>query len=76
MYKYKIDRIWPVSTEVCPSGGIGIDWHGLIGFGQLTLYWGDDDKLHANTECLCSNDDKRFMQRIFNLLLDFIEVDD
>ncbi len=72
---YYIDRVWPVSTKIIPNGGIGIDWSGPIGFGQLELYWGEDDKLHADTECLSSNEDKSFIKTILNLLPDFIEVD-
>ena len=73
--KYEIDRIWAVSTQLCPNGGIGIDWSGPIGWGQLVLYWGDDDKLHADTETLSSNEDKSFIKTILNLLPNFIEVD-
>ena len=72
---YYIDRVWPVSTKVVPYGGIGIDWSGPIGFGQLTLYWGNDNKLHADTECLSSNDNKDFIKEILKLLPIFIEVD-
>lgn len=74
--EYSIDRIWPVSTKVAPDGGIGIDWSGPIGWGQLVLYWGEDNKLHADTECLSSNEDKRFIEKILKLLPTFIEVDE
>lgn len=73
--KYEIDRVWAVSTQLCPNGGIGIDWSGPIGWGQLVLYWSDDNKLHADTEHLSSNEDKYFIKTILNLLPDFIEVD-
>ena len=75
MSNYQIERIWPVSTQIIPNGGIGIDWSGPIGFGQLTIYWGDDERLHADTECLSSNDDKRFILEILNLLPSYIQVD-
>lgn len=75
MNEYSIDEIWPVSTKICPNGGIGIDWSGPIGWGQLVLYWGKDDKLHADTECLSSNEDKSFIKIILNLLPNFIKVD-
>lgn len=74
--EYSIDRIWPVSTKVIPDGGIGIDWSGPVGWGQLVLYWGEDNKLHADTECLSSNEDKRFIEKILKLLPAFIEVDE
>ena len=73
--EYSIDRIWPVSKKAVPNGGIGIDWSGPIGWGQFVLYWGEDDKLHADTEHLSSNKDKRFIEKILKLLPDFIEVD-
>mgnify|MGYP006988920987 CR=1 FL=1 len=73
--EYSIDKIWPVSTEVVPDGGIGIDWSGPIGWGQLVLYWEEDGKLHADTEYLSSNEDKRFIEEILKLLPAFIEVD-
>ncbi len=48
-----INEIWPVSTNVHPNGGIGIEWAANgIGFGEYVLFWGDDNKLHADTEYL------------------------
>lgn len=73
--EYRIDRVWPVSTKVIPDGGIGIDWVGPIGFGECILYWGSNEKLHADTECLSTNDDKRFLKTMLELLIDHIEVD-
>lgn len=72
---YQIDRVWAVSTKIIPNGGIGIDWSGSIGWGQLVLYWGEDNKLHADTEHLSSNEDKSFIKEILNLLPNYIEVD-
>ena len=48
---YSIDEIWPVNTTAAPNGGIGINWSGPIGFGELVLYWGEDNKLYADTNC-------------------------
>ena len=46
-----ITEIWPLSTNVHPNGGIGISWAAKgIGFGEYVLFWGDDNKLHADTE--------------------------
>ena len=75
MKNYHIDEIWAVSTEVIPNGGIGINWSGSIGFGQLILYWGKDGKIHADTECLSSNENKDFIKAILNLLVEEIIVD-
>ncbi len=76
MNKYEIDEIWPVSTHVIPNGGIGINWSGPIGFGQCAIYWGDDNKLHADTECLCNDKDKNFLKMILNKLIDEIIIDE
>lgn len=75
MTTYHIDEIWAVNTEIISNGGIGIDWSGPIGFGQFVLYWGEDGKLHADTECLSSNENKDFIKTILNLLVDEIVVD-
>jgi len=70
--EYTIDDLWPVSTEVVPNGGIGIDWSGPIGFGRFELFWGEDGKLHACTECL----GKKFIKRMFDLLIEEIVIDE
>ena len=71
---YSIDEIWPVNTTVAPNGGIGINWSGPIGFGELVLYWGEDNKLYADTEYLSSNSDKKFLKLILELLTEKIIV--
>jgi len=73
---YEITEVWPVNTEIIPNGGIGINWAGPIGFGQLVLFWGEDGKLHADTECLASNNDKDFIMGILKLLPNYIIVDE
>lgn len=73
--EYSIDEIWAINTEIVPDGGIGIDWSGPIGFGEFTLYWGKDNKLHADTEHLATNEDKDFIKIMLNLLVDKIIVD-
>lgn len=70
-----IDEVWPVSTEICPNGGIGVDWTARIGWGQWTLYWGEDGKLHADTECLDNNENKLFTKAILHALVDEIVID-
>lgn len=73
----EIDEVWPVSTEIIPNGGIGVYWHGDIGFGEFKLYWGKDEKLHASTEFLDKNDkDKKFTAEILRLLINEIIIDD
>ena len=71
-----ISEVWPVSKEVIENGGIGIDWSSDAGWGQLVLYWGTDGKLRADTEHICTNEDKTFMKAVLNLLADEIIVDE
>lgn len=71
----KINEVWPVSTEVCKNGGIGVYWGGNIGFGEFVLAWGEDGKLHAETEHLDSDSDKRFTEAILSLLVERIIID-
>lgn len=73
--EYTINRVWPVSTKIIPNGGIGIDWIGPIGWGQLILYWGGDEKLHADTKFLSTNEDKKFIEEILKILPEYIIVD-
>lgn len=75
MIDYSIDEIWAVNTTLVPNGGIGINWSGPIGFGQFVLYWGEDNKLHADTEHLASNNNKIFLKKMLNLLADEIVID-
>ena len=70
-----IDEVWPISTEIVPNGGIGINWLGPIGFGQLILYWGEDGRLHADTECLSSSENKDFIKTMLNLLVNEVIID-
>ena len=71
-----IEKIWPVSTKLYPNGGIGIDWSADIGFGQYVLYWGNDGKLHADTECMDSGEDKRWTRAMLMKLVDEIVIDE
>ena len=72
----QIDEVWPVSTKVCPNGGIGVYWSGDVGFGEFVLTWGDDGKLHADTEHMDRGEDKRFTEAILKLLAAHIIIDD
>ena len=63
--------------EVFPAlGGIGINWSGDIGFGEFMLTFGSDGKLHAMTEHVDSNEDKRFTAELLRLLVDEIVIDE
>lgn len=71
----QIDEVWPVSTKVCPNGGIGVYWSGDVGFGEFVLTWRDDGKLHADTEHMDRGEDKRFTEAILKLLAAQIIID-
>lgn len=55
--------------------GIIISWSANIGYGELTLYRGNEDnKWQADTECMCKGDDKEFIRMVLNKLVDGMEV--
>ena len=70
-----IDRIWIRQHDVCPNGVIGIDWSANIGFGQYVLVVGDDDKLHADSECMDRGESKEFIKALLNKMIDEIIVE-
>lgn len=72
----QIDEVWHVSTAVHPNGGIGVYWSGDVCFGEFVLAWGDDGKLHADTEHMDRGEDKRFTEAILKLLAAHIIIDD
>lgn len=52
-------------------------WHNTDpGFSEFVLKWGDDGKLHADTEFLDRGDDKRFTESILKLLVSEIIIDE
>ena len=69
----EITEIWPLSTEVVKNGGIGIEWSSDAGYGQLVLYW-QGDKLCADTEHMCLNENKTFLKAVLNHLADKINI--
>lgn len=72
----RINEVWPVNTSLFKNGGIGVYWSSDIGFGEFVLKWGDDGKLHANTEFLDRGEDKRFTEAILKLLVSEIIIDE
>lgn len=72
----QIDEVWPVDTRVHKNGGIGVYWSGDIGFGEFVLAWGEDGRLHADTEYLDSEDDRSFTEAILRLLVKEIIIDE
>ena len=71
----EVYEVSPVSTEVVLDGGIIASWTANIGWGEYTLYWGEDGKLHADTEHLDSHDSKNFTKAIFAALVDKVVID-
>ncbi len=71
----EIVDVWPIDSELYHTSGIGIDWMANIGWGQYILTFGEDGKLHADTEFLDSNDDKRFTKAVLTALADEIIID-
>lgn len=69
-----IDRnnINVIGTECCalasrlePYGVLVIDWEAEnIGFGRLELFFDKSGKAHIRSECMDSNDDKRFTKAV------------
>ncbi len=52
-----------------------LSWSADIGFGQLTIYKeSDDDKWHADTETMCSAEDKELLRAALNKWVDEIDV--
>ena len=55
--------------------GLAISWSADIGFGELMIYRAKgDDKWHADTETMCSADDKEFLRAALNKWVDEMDV--
>lgn len=65
-----IERLWPINTGIIPNGGIGMDWSGVPGLGQLELFWGDDGKLYADTKGM----GKDFLRGVLSKLVEEIVI--
>ena len=75
-YQVEIYNACPASLEACPRGGILVSWVAQhVGFGEWALYWGDDGKLHADTECMDQDEHKEFTRAIMNALVEKIVID-
>lgn len=78
MYQRKLDLsdLEIVEVERGSGGAIIVTWSSSnIGFGEFTLYFGEDKKLHGDTESMDSNDDKAFTKKILELLSAYINID-
>jgi len=56
------------------NGGIDIHWSANTGFGCLRLIITKDGRLIADTEYMCGDRNKEFINLIFIELLDLLEV--
>jgi len=55
--------------------GIVFKWSASIGFGELTLYKETGtNEWKADTECMCKDDDKDFIQTVLNEWIDKMKV--
>ena len=53
--------------------GFTVGWDSpKIGFGDLTIWLGEDGKIHADTECMS----KEFVSLLLSKLVDFIVVEE
>ena len=62
-----IDEVECFNNET--TSGVIISWSANIGFGQLTIYK-DGEKWKADTECMCSKEDKEFIHMVMNKWID------
>lgn len=55
--------------------GLAISWSADIGFGELMIYKDNcTDKWRADTETMCSAEDKEFLRAALNKWVDEIDV--
>ena len=68
----KYEGLQVYDVERSASGGITIRWDApRIGFGELYIFWGEDGKLHIDTECMSDE----FVSRVLALLPPFMVVE-
>ena len=68
----KYEGLQVYEVERSASGGITIRWDApRIGFGELYIFWGEDGKLHIDTESMSD----AFVSRVLALLPPFMVVE-
>ena len=56
--------------------GIYLSWSANIGFGEVKIFREKyTETWKADTECMCSNDDKEFMRMVLNAWVEQIEIE-
>jgi hypothetical protein len=52
------------------DGCMRISWSSTIGFGTYDLYKDQKGKWHGDSECMDNNDDKDFIKKLLELLVE------
>ena len=66
-------KLSEAQVEYCDKKTIILQWAGNIGYGELVIYK-ENDGWKADTECMCSNNDKEFIKEVLNKWIESIEV--
>lgn len=53
--------------------GLRIYWDSNIGFGQYDI-WVEDDKIYGESECMDSQNDKGFIRKLLELVVDQMTI--
>lgn len=70
----QIDEVRIFQNERCPHGAIKILWSANIGFGEYVLLNNEDGSITGNSELMDSNEDKKFITRLMQLLVEKIVI--
>lgn len=68
MNNIKINYMYPIED------GFVIGWSANIGFGCLTVHADDKGHIEIESECLSDNDDKRFVSKVFEALVNKADI--
>lgn len=60
--------------EDCYYGAIVIQWGSDVGFGEYTVRIKEDGSIEGDPETMDSNDDKRFLKKLLELLLEKVQI--
>ena len=55
-------------------GCMKIKWESSIGFGEYTIRIKEDGSIEGDSEAMDSNDDKRFLKKLLELLLEKTQI--
>lgn len=70
----QIGEVRIFQNERCPHGAIKILWSANIGFGEYVLLNNEDGSITGNSELMDSNEDKKFITRLMQLLVEKIVI--